>query len=124
MFFFTVGIASSGFVGGYGGYTQLRPFPMKVAALTFNRRTTTFRPLYASYQPVPVLESAISPEESDSSPISPSNWIDLFEHDETHVNITVGNETLSLLWNDELVISNPFLNIETLIQTIFVEYLA
>lgn len=34
---------------------------------------------------------------------SPFDWINQFVHNDTHANIMVGNETLSLLWQDVLV---------------------
>lgn len=109
---FAAGISSSGFGGSH--FLQLSPLPpppMKFAGVPYNRRTTTLRPaVLASYPPLPiypVLESfdigTTDAPVSDSPTFLPPDWINRFNHNDTHVNITMGNETLSLLWKDELV---------------------
>lgn len=41
--------------------------------------------------------------EKTATPFSAEEWIERFEHNATHVKMAAGNETLELLWQDELV---------------------
>lgn len=42
-------------------------------------------------------------EPEKSYTFSPHSFIDQFQHNDTHVNLTNGNQTTSLSWQDELV---------------------
>lgn len=97
--------------GGIG--LQFSP-PMKFRPVAMADRSTTYRPFLGTtdnfFQPES-FESASTPDFTDSEsttdtniPVfSPVDFVKQFEHNATHANVPMGNETLALLWQDELV---------------------
>lgn len=75
-------------VGGYGGAAPL------FAQLA----------IFESFEMAPEIAPAVESElEDESQFFLPEQWVNQFDHNETHVQISAGNETFDLLWKDELV---------------------
>jgi len=88
----------------------VRPVMMPLALSTKKSssipRTTTRSPLFTSTTVATteiVAEAATAAVQGESVSFSPKEWINQFEHNETHVKILFGNSTRELLWQDEKV---------------------
>lgn len=83
--------------------------PMKIPATT-TRTTDKWFPTSEAYPQEENFESATEAlgeymGDNTETPLlfSPEAWIDHFQHNDTHASVLIGNETLSLSWQNELV---------------------
>ena len=58
---------------------------------------------FENFYLVPEIESSTDPALEEYQSFLPEEWVNQFDHNETHVKISAGNETFNLLWKDELV---------------------
>ncbi len=56
-----------------------------------------------SFDLLPEIESSTDPALEEYQLFLPEEWVNQFDHNETHVKISAGNETFNLIWKDELV---------------------
>ena len=102
----------SGLAGGYAGYA-FSPLGLSTRKGAPHLVTTTTRPpvFATSTQPdtsvgtteiVAEAETEI-PSNAESVLFDPEEWINQFDHKQTHVKIAFGNNSIELLWQNELV---------------------
>ena len=102
----------SGLAGGYAGYA-FSPLGLSTRKGAPHLVTTTTRPpvFATSTQPdtsvgtteiVAEAETEI-PSNAESVLFDPEEWINQFDHNQTHVKIAFRNNSIELLWQNELV---------------------